>query len=613
MISDTMATESNPSEIARLTLKRLLSRRLPPSPENYQRVYEEISGEGGKQHAEFPERELKLILSLLPKETAIQKGLARKLNLSIQKEDINEYGKTLADFIYKETTEEKKPVALIPWKNLILELLAQFEAQNSGSLQPDKWDSLKRLLVTNVEDNNLYERLQTLLQSWAKDKVAVGGESSILPTEVSTPPKINISEKRAPLVEKKAGEYSDAYFGSDIFLDMKELLASTIENLVATQLEDEPRLAEQANMLAQNIREASTPQAVALLQTDIKRLAFRMNFLIEDRNELRCSLIKLLQLMVENVCELVHDDRWVSGQIDIVRGIIDKPINVRILNDAEQRLKEVIFKQSQLKYSLDEARDAIKQMLANFVDHLSTFANSASGFHDKIENCTTKILETKNITELEGILGEVIHETRLIQHDAQRSHDDLLETKQRVEEAENKISKLQHELDMVSEQARNDQLTGTFNRRGLEENFISEISRAERRNSPLCVAMLDIDNFKKLNDAFGHDVGDAALIHLVEVIRSTLRPQDTIARYGGEEFVILLPDTAIEQAEIALTRLQRNLTSRFFLHNNEKILITFSAGLTNYRKSDTWLTATKRADKAMYSAKKTGKNKVVLA
>ncbi len=149
-----MATESNPSEIARLTLKRLLSRRLPPSPENYQRVYEEISGEGGKQHAEFPERELKLILSLLPKETAIQKGLARKLNLSIQKEDINEYGKTLADFIYKETTEEKKTVALIPWKNLILELLAQFEAQNSGSLQPDKWDSLKRLLVTNVEDNN---------------------------------------------------------------------------------------------------------------------------------------------------------------------------------------------------------------------------------------------------------------------------------------------------------------------------------------------------------------------------------------------------------------------------------------------------------------------------
>ena len=608
-----MATESNPSEIARLTLKHLLSRRLPPSPENYRRVYEEISGQAAKQHAEFPERELKLILSLLPKETAIQKGLARKLNISIQKEDINEYGRTLADFISKEATEGKKPVALIPWKNLLLELLTQFEAQSPGSLQPDKRDSLKRLLATNVEDNNLYERVQTLLQSWTKSKAAVGDESPLLPTDVATKPQINVSKNQGPLVEKKAVKYSDAYFGSDIFLDMKELLASTIENLVATQLEDEPRLAEQANMLAQNIREANTPKAVALLQTDIKRLAFRMNFLIEDRNELRCSLIKLLQLMVENVCELVHDDRWVSGQIDIVRGIIDKPINVRMLNDAEQRLKEVIFKQSQLKYSLDEARDAIKQMLANFVDHLSTFANSASGFHDKIENCTTKILETKNITELEGILGEVIHETRLIQHDAQRSRDDLLETKQRVEDAENKISKLQHELDMVSEQARNDQLTGTFNRRGLEENFISEISRAERRNSPLCVAMLDIDNFKKLNDAFGHDVGDAALIHLVEVIRSTLRPQDTIARYGGEEFVILLPDTAIEQAEIALTRLQRNLTSRFFLHNNEKILITFSAGLTNYRKSDTWLTATKRADKAMYSAKKTGKNKVVLA
>ena len=125
------------------------------------------------------------------------------------------------------------------------------------------------------------------------------------------------------------------------------------------------------------------------------------------------------------------------------------------------------------------------------------------------------------------------------------------------------------------------------------------------------MALLDIDNFKKLNDSLGHDVGDAALIHLVTVIRETLRPQDTLARFGGEEFIILLPDTPIDDAKKALVRLQRELTKRIFLTDNEKVLITFSAGVTDFRIDDNQTSVTKRADEAMYSAKKTGKNRVV--
>ena len=124
--------------------------------------------------------------------------------------------------------------------------------------------------------------------------------------------------------------------------------------------------------------------------------------------------------------------------------------------------------------------------------------------------------------------------------------------------------------------------------------------------------MLDIDNFKKLNDSLGHDAGDAALIHLVTVIREALRPQDTLARFGGEEFIIILPETPLEDAQKTIIRLQRELTKRFFLHENEKVLITFSAGVTDFRSGDTQVTVTKRADEAMYTAKKTGKNRVVV-
>ena len=129
----------------------------------------------------------------------------------------------------------------------------------------------------------------------------------------------------------------------------------------------------------------------------------------------------------------------------------------------------------------------------------------------------------------------------------------------------------------------------------------------------MCVGLLDIDNFKKLNDSLGHDAGDAALIHLATVIRETMRPQDTCARFGGEEFVILLPDTLLDDAQKALVRLQRELTKRYFLHNNDKQLITFSAGVTELREGDTQISVTKRADEAMYTAKKTGKNRVVVS
>jgi diguanylate cyclase len=89
-----------------------------------------------------------------------------------------------------------------------------------------------------------------------------------------------------------------------------------------------------------------------------------------------------------------------------------------------------------------------------------------------------------------------------------------------------------------------------------------------------------------------------------------MRPQDTLARYGGEEFVILLPDTVLEQGMEAMTRLQRELTKRFFLAGNEKVLITFSAGVAQVATDETGMEAVRRADKAMYLAKRAGKNRV---
>ena len=164
----------------------------------------------------------------------------------------------------------------------------------------------------------------------------------------------------------------------------------------------------------------------------------------------------------------------------------------------------MIFKQSQLKAGLNDARNAIKQMLAGFVDHLADFADATSDFHDKIESCAAKVSAANDINELENVLGEVMRETRNIQINAQRSRDELRSTRQKVEESEARIRELEKELEETSDLVRHDQLTGVLNRRGMDDMFAKEIARAERHDSPLCVALLDIDNFKKLNDSLGH-------------------------------------------------------------------------------------------------------------
>jgi diguanylate cyclase len=173
------------------------------------------------------------------------------------------------------------------------------------------------------------------------------------------------------------------------------------------------------------------------------------------------------------------------------------------------------------------------------------------------------------------------------------------------------IAKLHQELDRVSALARHDPLTGALNRQGLDEAVNREVANMRRKDTPLCVSLLDIDNFKKLNDSMGHATGDVALAHLATVARESMRPQDTLARYGGEEFVILMPDTPLEQGIDALRRLQRELSRRFFMTGTEKVLITFSAGVAQVAPDEAGDAAIRRADQAMYHAKRAGKNRVV--
>ena len=585
-----MTTLTNPFEIAREALRLLAARRIPPTPDNYQTLYQEIAGTKPAAEA-FPEKQLRSLAAALPKATPEQLRLARQLDEAVKAANWDDYKSHLAEFVAALAETQK-----LAWSELISDLLRQWDAKHFGLTVARKRESLEHVLTSSgANPETLFNRLQNLLRSWGQGREQeAGGAGQTAPTEApEAGPSIATTE--------------------DLLPEFRQLFAFTLETAIASQLIESPQLSSDAKTLANDIRTASSVAQMREFLTRLKRFAFKLELLAEDQAELRHSLLNLLRLLVENITELVLDDRWIHGQVDVVRGIIDKPLSQRALDDAERRLKEVLYKQSLLKSSLFEAREAIKLMLAGFVDHLADFAEATSDYHDKIEACVEKISAANDISELGTVLGEVIKETRTIQINAQRSRDELRLTQQKVRESETRIRELEGELEATSDLVRHDQLTGVLNRRGLEEIFTKEIGRSKRHDTLLCVGLLDIDNFKKLNDSLGHDVGDQALIHLATVCRETLRPQDTVARYGGEEFIILLPETSLDDAMVVLTRLQRELTKKFFLSGNDKVLITFSAGVTQMQAEDTQAAVIKRADEAMYEAKRTGKNRVVTA
>ena len=129
----------------------------------------------------------------------------------------------------------------------------------------------------------------------------------------------------------------------------------------------------------------------------------------------------------------------------------------------------------------------------------------------------------------------------------------------------------------------------------------------------MAIGLIDIDNFKRLNDSIGHAVGDVALKALAARIKEWLRPVDHVARFGGEEFVVLLPGTPVDEAQQVLTRLQRSLSASLFMHEGNEVFVTFSAGVTSYRPGETIEAALERADEALYEAKRRGKNRSCIA
>jgi diguanylate cyclase (GGDEF)-like protein len=157
-----------------------------------------------------------------------------------------------------------------------------------------------------------------------------------------------------------------------------------------------------------------------------------------------------------------------------------------------------------------------------------------------------------------------------------------------------------------------DPLTDLLNRRYLLEKFQHEIHRAMRLKTPLSIILGDIDDFKSINDQYGHECGDKTLHHICKILRENLRAQDVIGRWGGDEILIILPDTPLEHAQYLANKLRQIVEIEAISHNHQKIKSSMSFGVANHTlKDSTPNNCIRQADSNLYRAKKSGKNTVI--
>lgn len=172
-----------------------------------------------------------------------------------------------------------------------------------------------------------------------------------------------------------------------------------------------------------------------------------------------------------------------------------------------------------------------------------------------------------------------------------------------------KVDELYSMAQTLEQQASIDVLTGVFNRMKFEEFFDLEFQKAKMQRTQLSIILLDIDNFKHVNDTFGHDIGDNILKSITKLISHNIRSTDTLSRWGGEEFVILLPATPLEQAKIVANNLKKIISNYQFESIHYQTTCSFGVAICN--DEDDKESLFKRVDTVLYKAKRNGKNMVV--
>jgi len=329
----------------------------------------------------------------------------------------------------------------------------------------------------------------------------------------------------------------------------------------------------------------------------------------EDPNQIAIKALQKIEKLglkpIPQVYELWY--RYFQGDPEIVRAI----------NSYQGTLDDVNCHKIYKRYLSDTARDdAVKKIseqvqvaITEMAGMLSNVKTATNEYGTSLEDVTFKIKTAETLEDLGEVVTTIVKDTKRM---LEKNHELELQ----LVTSSQQVSELRKNLDNVKKEAMTDGLTGLSNRKAFDKMIRDTVEEAENSASPLVLMMLDIDHFKNFNDTFGHQVGDQVLRLVARTLTDNVKGRDTAARYGGEEFAIILPETSLLAGIKVAEMLRRSVENKEVVNKSSQESlgrITMSVGVAEYKAGESISDFIERADAALYTAKKSGRNRVEAA
>jgi diguanylate cyclase len=323
------------------------------------------------------------------------------------------------------------------------------------------------------------------------------------------------------------------------------------------------------------------------------------------------TLLHFLKFFVLDIKEIQPDNfRYDLDQLgeQFKRGEKTKRIEQRFAQEKEKILTFIERQNSYVRDREKELRDIIdlltKAMSSLNVENLE--------FYQRVYDQSEKIIELTRLDDIKKIKISLKSEV-----DRMRETIDQKKNQERrnMQHLAGQVSSLRYELEQAKTKSLMDGLTGVYNRLALDDYLAAKVERSNIMGSDLALLMMDLDNFKKINDGFGHPIGDRVLLAFTQKCRGSIRGDDFLARYGGEEFVIIMPGANLRNGLKKAKQICKAVASACYATSEANtgscLSITVSIGVSAFKKGDTPETLIARVDKALYGAKQKGKNRAI--
>ncbi|WP_420264886.1 GGDEF domain-containing protein [Candidatus Magnetominusculus dajiuhuensis] len=261
---------------------------------------------------------------------------------------------------------------------------------------------------------------------------------------------------------------------------------------------------------------------------------------------------------------------------------------------------------------LREREDEFRNIIDLLTRGISVINDENTEFNRKIYDKSIAIANITLLDDIKKIRDSIKLEVEYMQTTIKEKQTS---GEKQIEALTKEVQSLRCDLEKAQTASMTDGLTGAFNRMAMDNYLERLVDRSVVSDAPFALLMIDVDNFKKINDFYGHQIGDSVLMALISQCKELIRKEDFLARYGGEEFMLILPNASLKNAIKKGSEICRAVELSCYLlgekYADEKLSFTISIGISTFQKGDTVKTVTERADKALYLAKTTGKNRVV--